>query len=138
MARLSAVQIRGTRELKAKLTRMANRSRAETRMSVEVGYRAPYAMAVHEKVEMKLRGLPRPSGIGVYWGPHGKAKFLEEPANDNREAIAARIAQVTKSTHSVSRGLYSGGVLLRQLSLYHVPVEYGVLRASVYIEVTKR
>lgn len=114
---------------------MANRSRAETRNIVVVGFRAPYALPVHEKVEMKWRGLPRKSGIGVYWGPSGKAKFLEETATTHRAAIAARIAQVTKNTHSLKRGMYSGGVLLRELTLPFVPVEYGVLRASVYVEV---
>lgn len=134
----SPVKIKGVTELVAKLTRMGNRSRAETKMSVNVGFTAPYALPVHEKVEMKWQGLPRRSGIGVYWGPHGKAKFLEDPARDNQAAIAARIAQVTRNTHSVARGLYSGGVLLRQLSLEQVPVEYGVLRDSVYIEVVQR
>lgn len=44
-----------------------------------VGYSAPYAAAVHEKVGMVLKGKPRPSGIGVYWDPRPKAhaKFLE-------------------------------------------------------------
>ncbi len=46
---------------------------------MRVGYTAPYAAYVHELIGMKLRGQPRPSGIGVYWGPSGNAKFLERP-----------------------------------------------------------
>jgi hypothetical protein len=52
---------------------------------ITVGYTAPYAAAVHEKVLMKLKGKPRrpsPPHIGRYWDPQGRAqaKFLEEPA----------------------------------------------------------
>lgn len=124
----------GAKELKAKLTRLGNKARRETRNTVEVGYSAPYAIIVHELVEEKLKGIPRPSGRGVYWGPHGQSKFLDKPAVALRAQIAGRISAVTKSTGSVYRGLYSGGVLLRDASLYLVPVEYGLLRDSVYIE----
>jgi len=55
--------------------------------NVMVGYTAAYALFVHENVEMKLKGLPRPTTAagtsqGSYWDPpgRGQAKFLEEPA----------------------------------------------------------
>lgn len=44
-------------------------------LAVEVGYGARYAVYVHENTRMKLRGKPRPSGLGTYWNP-GTAKFL--------------------------------------------------------------
>lgn len=49
---------------------------------VHVGYTAAYAIYVHENVEMKLKGEPRPHGRGRYWDPQGRgqSKFLEEPA----------------------------------------------------------
>lgn len=49
---------------------------------VIVGYTARYALYVHELVQMKLKGQPRPKGRGKYWDPQGRgqAKFLEEPA----------------------------------------------------------
>lgn len=49
---------------------------------VSVGYTASYAMFVHEKVGMKLKGQPRPGGRGRYWDPQGRAqaKFIEEPS----------------------------------------------------------
>ena len=48
---------------------------------VDVGYTASYAIYVHEKVAMKLKGKPRPSGKGRFWdpAPQAQAKFLEEP-----------------------------------------------------------
>ena len=56
------------------------------RTQVFVGYSsaAPYALYVHEKVEMKWKGLPRKHGKGRYWDPQGRAqaKFLEGPARE--------------------------------------------------------
>jgi hypothetical protein len=55
--------------------------------AVEVGYGAAYAIFVHENTEEKLRGKPRPSGLGSYWNP-GKSKFLEDPYKESlREVI---------------------------------------------------
>lgn len=56
-------------------------------LSVEVGYGASYAAAVHENLEMKLKGEPRASGRGVYWGPKGESKFLEKTVRENEKAI---------------------------------------------------
>ena len=50
--------------------------------AVQVGYRQAYALFVHENTEEKLRGKPRPSGLGTYWNPGG-SKFLERPLNEN-------------------------------------------------------
>lgn len=56
-------------------------------LSVEVGYTALYAAAVHENLEMALKGQPRASGRGVYWGPKGESKFLEKTVRENEKAI---------------------------------------------------
>lgn len=39
------------------------------------GYTAEYALHVHE-ANGRLKGLPRASGKGVYWGPSGEPQFL--------------------------------------------------------------
>jgi hypothetical protein len=55
-----------------------------------VGYTASYAIYVHENLEMKLRGQPRPSPHrGRYWDPQGRgqSKFLEEPARRLRATL---------------------------------------------------
>lgn len=62
-------------------------------MSVEVGYGASYAAAVHENLEMKLKGEPRQSGRGVYWGPKGGSKFLEKTVRENEKAIVQIVAK---------------------------------------------
>jgi len=69
--------------LKASAYTRKKNSGAKT--EVYVGYTAEYALWVHEKVGMKLKGKPRrpsPPHIGRYWDPQGRAqaKFLEEPA----------------------------------------------------------
>lgn len=55
-----------------------------------VFYSADYAAAVHERVEMVLKGQPRPSGFGEYWdaysGP-GSAKFLERVVREERRGL---------------------------------------------------
>ncbi len=71
-------------------------TRKESEKSVIVGYSAGYALAVHENMEAKLRGKPRPSGLGVYWGPSGEPKFLERPFREGQKDILETIASYTK------------------------------------------
>lgn len=59
--------------------------------AVEVGYTAAYAMFVHENIEQKLKGEPRPSGLGVYWGPDGEPKFLENAFREKEADILSAI-----------------------------------------------
>lgn len=63
--------------------------------AVEVGYSAAYAVWVHENLEQKLKGEPRPSGLGKYWGPNGQPKFLqtalEVRADDLVKAVAKNV-----------------------------------------------
>jgi len=65
-------------------------------LTVEVGYEAAYAPFVHENLEMKLAGQPRPSGLGRYWGPQGEAKFLENAANEKADDVVAAVARHAK------------------------------------------
>lgn len=65
-------------------------------MAVEIGYTAEYALYVHEDLEMSLKGEPRPSGLGVYWGPNGENKFLEKTLRENQDLIVQIIEQRAK------------------------------------------
>ena len=49
---------------------------------VEVGSSSDYAVYVHENLEAKLRGKPRPSGIGTYWSPDGEPRFLAKAVEE--------------------------------------------------------
>ena len=68
-------------------------------LEVRVGYTAAYALYVHENVEMKLKGQPRPltsdgTSQGRYWDPQGRgqAKFLENAYRENLAKIRSIIA----------------------------------------------
>ena len=54
-----------------------------TRVTGKVGYSANYALYVHN-ASGKLAGKPRPSGKGVFWGPHGEPKFLTKAAEKTK------------------------------------------------------
>ena len=75
-------QINGLERLVANLRGRAARAMKDVKVVVSVGFTAASAIYVHENMEAKNLGLnvPRRSGIGVYWGPHGGPKFLEGPA----------------------------------------------------------
>lgn len=61
-------------------------------LAVEVGFSAASALFIHENMGQKLKGKPRPSGKGVYWGPNGQPKFLESTVNENSEKIVETVA----------------------------------------------
>lgn len=68
--------------------------------SVTVGYTSEYAAFVHQLVDMKLQGTPRPSGLGPnYWDPagRGQALFLSSAIQDKKdEAQQLLRAEVAK------------------------------------------
>lgn len=74
----------------------------EDQNAVEVGYEASYAVYVHENMEQKLKGEPRPSGLGNYWGPAGQPKFLESAVIDMQDEIVTTVAAYTKRNTGTS------------------------------------
>ena len=69
----------------------------EDKMSIDVGFSADYAWYVHENLEQKLKGKPRPSRLGVYWGPAGQPKYLESSLNELRSQLAPDVAGEVRS-----------------------------------------
>lgn len=63
---------------------------------VEVGFTAAYAVYVHENMQQKLKGKPRPSGLGVYWGPAGGPKFLTRAVQERRDEFVEIVAASAK------------------------------------------
>lgn len=117
-----------------KLTNIMKRTQRDSVKSVVVGYSAHYAIYVHENVEMKLRGKPRPKNRGVYWGPHGEAKFLEKPAREETRNLKAIVSRYAEQGLPVSQALYKAGEYLLRCSQKIVPVDTGYLRASGYVQ----
>lgn len=132
------------------------------RASVIVGYRTEYALSVHERVEMKWKGLPRSGevrfggidkagnrwvkagydpgeGKGFYWDPVGKAqaKFLETPAREKRGRIGEIIVSAVEGGASIEQGLVLAGMFLQRESQMLVPVDTGKLKASAFTELEK-
>jgi len=124
--------IKGAKKLIANLKRRQQKFSKE--ITIAAGYDAPYAIFVHEAIEMKLKGKKRPSGIGVYWGPSGKAKFLEDPARQETKAIGAAISTTLQAGGSIVEALMAGGNLLLDISEKQVPVETGKLVESTFIK----
>lgn len=63
------------------------RKAKDNRQAVEIGYTSRYAVFVHESVEEILRGKPRQSGIGVYWGPKGHSQFLLRAVTSKQDDV---------------------------------------------------
>lgn len=59
-----------------------------TRVTGKVGYSANYALYVHNAPGKLLgKGIARPSGKGVYWGPHAEPKFLTKAAEKTKDLV---------------------------------------------------
>lgn len=143
-------KVEGLSKLLEGLAKRASRAKAAVNVEVTVGYSAPYALFVHEDVEMVLLGKPRPSGIGGYWDAfsgRGNAKFLEGPARRLRrelcETVKAVIKRGSKGLHTypeelIGDGLKAAGELLLSESRKEVPYEYGDLYNSGFVKVDIR
>lgn len=131
------MEIQGIESLDNKLKRLSKKY-GQTNVSVVVGYEAKYAVHVHEDMEQKLRGLPRPSGIGVYWGPNGQPKFLEQPARQHAKDYARIVEEMLKRGATMEQALLAAGTQLQRDSQELVPVEFGNLKASAFTEVEQK
>jgi hypothetical protein len=125
-------RIENLERLVAALRKRAAAAKVDGDASVLVGYTANYALYVHENMEMKLKGLPRQSGRGVYWGPKGQPKFLEEPARTQRDVLAKIVRDAKAKGSTLAQALLLAGLRLQRESQLRVPVDTGNLRASAF------
>lgn len=65
-------------------------------LAVEIGYTAAYAVFVHENLAQKLKGQPRASGLGVYWGPAGQPRFLANAVRNTQDEVVKVIAKYSR------------------------------------------
>lgn len=63
---------------------------------VEIGFSAAYALFIHENMEQVLKGQPRTDGPGVYWGPNGQPKFLEQPLQEMEPELLKTVADYAR------------------------------------------
>ena len=139
-------------ELLIKLRKREEEIKRDANVSVIVGYTAAYALYLHERIEMKWRGLPRDrsvrledkkggpviygytagGGKGLFWGPRGQAKFLEQPARMLKSVLAKIVQETVKRGGTLRQGLLLAGLRLQRESMMLVPIDTGNLRASAF------
>ncbi len=143
-------KIEGIQALRARMKKLAMKYKDT---SVTVGYTAAYAMAVHENLEMKWKGIPRdprerstksgkhqqnprPRRVnphGLFWDPQGQgqAKFLEAPARYLIPELRNIIVTVGKKTKSLTKALIVAALRLGRESMLLVPVDSTNLKSSI-------
>lgn len=87
---------------------------------VVVGYETPYAIYVHEDLEMN-----HPKG--------GQAKFLEEPAILHSQDIRDYIKERLQKGATLKQALMGAGKTLLSVSKKLVPVDTGLLKESGFV-----
>lgn len=132
-------RVEGLKKLVAALRDRAAKAIKDANVSVVVGFSGENAVRVHEMIP-KTRGqnVPRPSGLGVFWGPsqHGP-KFLEAPARELGPELGKVVRGVVQKGGTLATGLVAAGMRLQAESERRVPVEHGDLRASAFTELER-
>lgn len=128
------MRIERLKNLMDKLKKLEAKARADDGTSVIVGYTAAYALFVHENLEMKLRGVPRTNGKGMYWDPQGRgqSKFLEEPARALKDEYGKIVRDALKRGATLAQALVAAGLRLQRESMLLCPVDTGNLKASAF------
>lgn len=115
------IEVRGTGGIVSKLDK---RRREALSYKAEVGYKAPYAIYVHEN-------------LAAYHKPPTKAKFLEGPFRENRGRVGKLLTKLLKSRVSMYAALMEVCEFVLNLSQPFVPVLTGRLKRSKYKKVSK-
>jgi hypothetical protein len=87
---------------------------------VTVGYKAPYALAVHERTDV--------------YHPIGQAKFLEQPIRTEEKPMAEIIRKRLQARERLKTAQLEAAKHLMKVSLQLVPVDTGALRDSWFIK----
>lgn len=92
---------------------------------VRIGYSAPYAVPVHERLDV--------------YHPTGQAKFLEQPLRTERDEMARIVRSRLQARERLLQAQLAAANHVMSISLRLVPVDKGVLRDSWFIRpVTRR
>jgi len=126
----------GVDKLIKTILRLERKSLQKDDVEIIVGYTANYALPVHEKIGMKLKGQQRRGGTkkGKYWDPQGRAqpKFLETPAREMRSQLVNIVRAGYRKSGVLETGLLVAGLALQAASQKLVPVDTGNLKASAF------
>lgn len=111
-------QVEGLERLVLKFRDLARKGQS---VRLTVGYRAPYATFVHERVDI----------------PHrvGQAKYLETPLRAASAELANMVRDLVGRGASLADALAAAGRRLLELSQPLVPVRTGYLKGSGFVRV---
>ena len=134
------VKILNVKKVNRKLQKLGKRYGKP--VSVSVGYKAAYALYVHENTAMVLKGTPRPKirgrYRGNYWDPKGAtSKFLEIPLRRDKNQLVQIVERALEGGATMEQALILAGLFLQRESQMLVPVDTGNLKASAFTEVDK-
>lgn len=87
---------------------------------VTVGYSAPYAAAVHERLDVHH--------------PIGQAKYLEQPLRTEEKAMRDIVRSRLRARETLKQAHLTAAKHLMKISLQLVPIDTGVLRGSWFIK----
>lgn len=111
-------------QLLAKLRDRAAAAHKDSGASVIVGYTQQYAVYVHENLEAHHTS--------------GQAKFLEQPARENKEKYAKLACDQLQKGRTMAQALVVAGMSLQADSQRLVPVDTGALRASAFTRLEEK
>lgn len=120
MAAFIHLAIENIKRLVGQLLRRSLASKTNDNGSFTIGYKAPYAIFVHENLAAHHA--------------HGQAKYLEQPARQLQSDLAVNIQRDMASGVSLNQANQSAAIKLYEASQELVPTETGVLKASGYVK----
>lgn len=103
-------------ELRKRRSRTVGDGFAETK----VGYTAPYALAVHERLDLHH--------------PIGQAKFLEQPMRTEEKVMSDIIRSRLRARERLKQAQLAAARHLIRVSLQLTPIDTGRLRDSWFIK----
>ena len=131
----NVLKVEGVDKILQQIGERVKKTAQDLNAVVAVGYSTAYALYVHENIEMKWRGLPRRyPAKGVYWGPKGQAKFLEQPFRElNRSGVLGGIVRKALFRGAtMSQALVLAGLRIQRDSQKLVPIDTGTLKNSAF------
>lgn len=104
------------------IKRIKEQKQRETPITFAVVYTAPYAIFVHEDLQIKHA--------------NGQAKYLEQPLRENTSKMSAMVKELmAKQKKTLKQALLIVGNWLLQESRKLVPVDTGTLRDSGVVKI---
>ena len=110
------MKVEGLNSVLATLKRLGGRHK--NHVGVVVGFTQSYALHVHEDLAAHH--------------PVGQAKYLEQPAREMKDELAAIVRKLVKKGIALEQALIIAGLRLQRAAQELVPVDTSALKASAF------